>query len=43
MNGGAEPIVDGDWVFLRPAAGAELGAFVGQVVLVAVSDRGPSQ
>ncbi len=38
MNGGTEPIRDGDWLVLRYARGAGLGALEGRVALVKAED-----
>jgi hypothetical protein len=38
MNGGKQPIHDGDWVVMRPVRAAGLGALEGQVALVQVPD-----
>jgi hypothetical protein len=43
MNGGKEPIRDGDWVVLRWARGQGLGAVEGRVALVAMGDPAVGQ
>jgi superfamily II DNA or RNA helicase/diadenosine tetraphosphate (Ap4A) HIT family hydrolase len=38
MNGGSDPILDGDWLVFRYARGAGLGAVEGRVALLQVED-----
>jgi hypothetical protein len=40
MEGGTNPIHDGDWLLFRPARGEGLGAVAGRVALVQVPDEG---